>query len=68
MVKQRASSATAKSSKPYKIAGTLADGVAILAPKTKPDNFTSKQIKSTIEELRRNGKIGGAAKVEARRD
>jgi hypothetical protein len=51
----------------YKVAGKLSDGVAILTPKSRPKSFTAKQIKSTIEELRRDSKIGRFAKVEAGR-
>jgi hypothetical protein len=51
----------------YKVAGKLSDGVTILTPKSKPKSFTSKQIKSTIQELRRNSKIGRFVKVEAGR-
>jgi hypothetical protein len=36
----------------YKAAGKLADGVIILAPKSKPKHFTSEEIKSTIRKLR----------------
>jgi hypothetical protein len=42
------------SSKKHKVVGRLSDGVAILAPKSKPNHFTSKEIRSTIQELRRN--------------
>jgi hypothetical protein len=55
------------SSGPYKVAGKLSDGVTILAPKSKPKSFTAKQIKSTIQELRRNSKIGRVVKAEAGR-
>ncbi len=41
-----------------KVVGKLPDGVSILAPMSKPEHFTSKQIKSTIEELRRNSTSG----------
>jgi hypothetical protein len=41
----------------YKSVGKLSDGVVILAPKSKPTHFTSKQIRSTIHEvLKRTGK------------
>jgi hypothetical protein len=46
------------SSGQYKVVGKLPDGVTILAPKSKPEHFTSKEIKSTIEELRRNSTSG----------
>jgi hypothetical protein len=45
----------------------LADGVAVLAPKIKPTNFTARQIRSTIEKLRRNSEIDGEAKAGAGR-
>lgn len=37
---------------PYKIAGYAHDGVKILAPKTKPTHFTSREIRETILEIR----------------
>jgi hypothetical protein len=41
----------------YKAVGKLFEGVVILAPKSKPTHFTSKQIRSTIHEvLKRTGK------------
>jgi len=72
MEKHRTQTASSKSpknasSKRYKIVGTLSDGVKILAPKTKPKSFTTKEIKATIQELRRNSKIGGLVKVESGR-
>lgn len=39
--------------KGYKAVGTLSDGVTILAPKSKPKHFTSKEIKATIRDVRR---------------
>ena len=58
MTKRSASSSAPKSAKAtasgsYKLAGKLSDGVAILSPKTKPTHFTSKEIKATIEQLRK---------------
>lgn len=55
--------ATSKSATPrkYTVVGKLSDGVRILAPKSKPKHFTSKQIKATIQELRRTSKTGGGA-------
>jgi hypothetical protein len=58
--------AMAKATKPaktsrsgtYKVAGRTRDGVSILAPKTKPTHFTAREMRSTISELRREGKIG----------
>jgi hypothetical protein len=72
MEKQRTQTASSKGSKNassgrYKVLGTLPDGVKILAPKSKPTNFTTKEIKATIQELRRNSKIGGSVKVEGGR-
>jgi hypothetical protein len=72
MEKQRTQTASSKGSKNassgrYKVLGTLPDGVKILAPKSKPTSFTTKEIKATIQELRRNSKIGGLVKVEGGR-
>jgi hypothetical protein len=58
MTKRSASSTVTKSAKApasgsYKLAGKLSDGVTILLPKTKPTHFTSKEIKATIEQLRK---------------
>ncbi len=36
----------------YKIVGRTSDGVAILAPKTKPEHFTSQEMRTTIRQLR----------------
>jgi hypothetical protein len=38
----------------YKALGTLPDGVVILAPKTKPTHFTSRQIRATIRKVLKN--------------
>jgi hypothetical protein len=46
------------SSGSYKSAGRLPDGVVILAPKSKPTHFTSREIKTTIEKLRRDAETG----------
>jgi hypothetical protein len=43
-----------------RIVGKLSDGAAILAPKSKPKHFTSKEIRATIQELRRNSATGFA--------
>ena len=51
----------------HRIVGTLPDGVAILAPKSKPKHFTLKEIRSTIQELRRNSATGFAIGVGAKR-
>jgi hypothetical protein len=40
--------------RPYKTVGTLPDGVVILAPKTKPTHFTSRQIRATIRKVLKN--------------
>ena len=49
-----ASSGSSKRSSTYKSAGTLADGVTVLSPKSRPSHFTAREIKSTIQEIRRN--------------
>ena len=36
----------------HKVAGYAHDGVKILAPKTKPTHFTSREIRETILEIR----------------
>ena len=69
MGKQRTQSASFKNPKSaslgrYKVLGTPPDRVKILAPKSKPASFTTKEIKATIQELRRNSRIGGLVKVE----
>jgi hypothetical protein len=46
------------SSGAYKSAGTLSDGVVILTPKSKPTHFTSREIKTTIEKVRRDASMG----------
>jgi hypothetical protein len=68
MAKQRAfkadSSTSRKSPWSYKVAGKLADGVVILKPKSKPKHFTVKQIRETIQRIRRDGEPRlGEAKV-----
>jgi hypothetical protein len=35
----------------YKAVGKLSDGVVVLAPKSKPTHFTSRQIRSTIQNV-----------------
>jgi hypothetical protein len=60
---QRTAAATSSrvaSQRHYKSAGKLSDGVTILTPKSKPKHFTSKQIRLTIEELRKNSKTSSA--------
>jgi hypothetical protein len=52
----------------YKVVGKLSDGVRILAPKSKPEHFTSKEIKSTIEELRRNSTSGHFTDIGTKRE
>jgi hypothetical protein len=46
------------SSGSYQVVGTLPDGVKVLKPKSKPTHFTSKQIRSTILEIRRKADRG----------
>ncbi|SDR12202.1 hypothetical protein SAMN05519103_00824 [Rhizobiales bacterium GAS113] len=72
MAKQRTQRTPARSSKTgssgsYEVAGKLSDGVTILTPKSKPKHFTLKQIKSTIQELRKNSKTGRLMEVQAQR-
>jgi hypothetical protein len=40
-------------SPPYRVAGVTSDGVKILRPVAKPKHFTSKQIRKTIDEIKR---------------
>ena len=44
----------------YEAVRTLADGVTILAPKSKPTHFTTREIRAAIEKLRKNGVLGAA--------
>jgi hypothetical protein len=37
----------------YRVVGTTSDGVKILRAKAKPTHFTSKQIRATIDDLKR---------------
>jgi hypothetical protein len=46
------------SSSAYKGVGTLSDGVVILSQKSKPKHFTSREIKTTIEKVRRDISTG----------
>jgi hypothetical protein len=46
--------ARAKAAPVYKVVGTTSDGVKILRGKTKPTHFTSKEIRKTIDELKRS--------------
>ncbi|WP_140427002.1 hypothetical protein [Ensifer aridi] len=46
------------SSGAYKSAGTLSDGVVILTQKSRPKHFTSREIKTTIEKVRRDASAG----------
>ncbi|WP_208245999.1 hypothetical protein WGT02_31580 (plasmid) [Rhizobium sp. T1470] len=55
---QRVSSKSDKTSGAYKSAGTLSDGVVVLTPKSKPTHFTSREIKTTIEKVRRDASTG----------
>ena len=69
MTKRSASSTVTKSAKApasgsYKLAGKLSDGVTILSPKTKPTHFTSKEIKATIEQLRKGSPVERVAEPQ----
>jgi len=56
-------------STPYKIVGRTSDGVKIIAPKTKATHFTSREIRSTISEVRdRKSSVGAALSQEKRGD
>ena len=59
-----AATGSAKGSSPYKTAGKLPDGVTVLSPKSKPNHFTAREIKSTIQEIRRNAKSGRFLEVD----
>jgi hypothetical protein len=52
--KKRARAANARSTATYKVVGITSDGVKILQGKTKPTHFTSKEIRETIDELKRD--------------
>lgn len=47
-----------KSSQGYEVLVTLPDGVRILKPKSKPEHFTSRQIRSTIKKVLKSGAGG----------
>jgi hypothetical protein len=49
---QRRSKRTAPSGA-YHVVGTTSDGVKILRGKTKPTHFTSKEIRATIDQIKR---------------
>jgi hypothetical protein len=68
MLKRRAKTAGTPKSAPgkHEVIATLPDGVRILAPVSKPKHFTSKEIRSTIQELRRNSTIGSSAAAAKR--
>lgn len=55
------------SSRKYGVVGKLSDGVIILTPKSKPKHFTSRQIRSTIREVRENSKADRLEEVRGRR-
>lgn len=40
----------------YKVAGESTDGIPILEPKTRPSHFTSREMKSTVETVKRRAK------------
>jgi hypothetical protein len=42
----------------YEAAGKTHDGVTILMPKTKPTHFTTREIRTTITEVRRDAATG----------
>jgi hypothetical protein len=42
---------SAKKVSGYRTAGTLSDGVTVLAPKTKPKHFKAGEIRSTIRKI-----------------
>ncbi len=52
--KKRSRAASARSTAAYQIVGITSDGVKILQGKTKPTHFTSKEIRKTIDELKRD--------------
>lgn len=62
MAKQTTQRVTSRGEKlpqsPYKGVGTLSDGVVILSQKSKPKHFTSREIKTTIEKVRRDALTG----------
>ena len=42
----------------YKVAGRSDDGVRILEPKTKPTHFTSREMRSTVANVKRDSRTG----------
>jgi hypothetical protein len=56
MAKSPKSQRNAKSG--YATAGRTRDGVTILMPKTKPTHFTTREIRKTITEIRREAGKG----------
>lgn len=42
----------------YRVAGVTTDGIAILAPKTRPSSFTTKQIRATVKRVLRESGTG----------
>ena len=52
--KKRAGATSARSIAAYEVVGITSDGVKILRGKTKPTHFTSKEIRETIDELKRD--------------
>jgi hypothetical protein len=52
--RKRPRTASARSTAAYQVVGITSDGVKILQGKTKPTHFTSKEIRETIDELKRD--------------
>ena len=67
MAKSRVTSKGA-TKRSYKAIGELSDGVIVLAPKSKPTHFTSKQIRSTIQEVLKTFGKGDASEVAPKRE
>jgi hypothetical protein len=51
---KRARAASVRSAPAYQVVGITSDGVKILQGKIKPTHFTSKEIRETIDELKRD--------------
>jgi hypothetical protein len=51
--KTRRKTRSTKNPAAYQVVGTTSDGVKILRAKAKPKHFTSKQIRATIDEIKR---------------
>ena len=60
MTKTSVKKAAARSAtKTYKVVATLKDGVKILAPKSKPTHFTTKEIRETIQKVLKKSSARG---------